>query len=176
VRVLSAAHGLSAAGADVFESSKRPQIRTDSVIAELALAGPQGLDETSLFRNVYGFEFETARHTGVRNTLYTRVRKRMGESGNLVREDGRIRIEVRQPFRVPDPRCSPPAEYALLNVLAKAKHMTAKEAAKMLGVPERTVQLAMQQLTEDGACRAVKVGRGLEYVLEDTTFSEPTRI
>jgi hypothetical protein len=153
---------------------KRPQLRTDSTLSVLALAGADGLDEDALFHQVYGFAFEPALHRGVRNTLNTRMRSRLGESGAIEREGGRISLVPLSAFVVPDPRCSPPPEHTLLAVLGKMKHMSASRAAEMLGVPLRTVQRALAELAEDGACRAVKVGRGLEYVLEDTTFSEPT--
>jgi hypothetical protein len=153
---------------------KRPQLRTDSTLSVLALAGSEGRDEDALFHQVYGFAFEPALHRGVRNTLNTRMRTRLGEAGAIERESGRITLVPLTAFVMPDPRCSPPPEHTLLAVLGKMKHMSAARAAEMLGVPLRTVQRALAELAEDGACRAVKVGRGLEYVLEDTTFSEPT--
>ena len=38
----------------------------------------------------------------------------------------------------------------------------------------RSTQNALEELLDDGACERQKVGRKVQYVLEDTTYSEPT--
>jgi hypothetical protein len=150
------------------------QLRTDSAIAELILAGDVGADEGLLFRRLYGFDFEPARHQSVRGVLYGRMRKRLGDGGELVREEGRIRIAHRG-LLVSDPRCSPPAEQRILSILAERKRTGAKDLASELGIPLRTAQEALRRLRDDGVLRSEKAARGLHYILEDTTFSEPTR-
>jgi DNA-binding transcriptional ArsR family regulator len=83
-------------------------------------------------------------------------------------------IDHREPLVAYDPRCSPPPEHSLLQLLAQAGHLTAKQAAEILGMPVRTAQHTLRKLAEDGACRAERDGRRMEYHLEDTTFMEPT--
>jgi len=150
------------------------QLRTDSAIAELVLAGPSGTDEGALFRQLYGFDYEPARHQSVRGVLYGRIRKRLGDAGAFVRDEGRVRIDHRG-LLVADPRCSPPAEQRILSILAERKRTGAKDVATELGIPLRTAQEALRRLRDDGVLRSEKAARGLHYILEDTTFSEPTR-
>ena len=57
----------------------------------------------------------------------------------------------------------------------RTETVPAKDAAKLLGIPVRTAQDGLRRLVDDGVCRAEKVGRRLEYHLEDTTFREPTQ-
>jgi DNA-binding transcriptional ArsR family regulator len=128
-----------------------------------------------LFRSIYGFEYEPAVHQNVRNTLYHRIRSRLGELGELERVDDAVRVTLFEPLIIPDPRCSPPPEVDLLRVLARWGHASAREAAEHLGIPLRTAQKALRRLADDGACRREQKGRHIVYHLEDTTFAEPTR-
>ena len=41
-------------------------------------------------------------------------------------------------------------------------------------MPLRTVQATLRQLANEGVCRVERSGRNVEYVVEDTTFREPT--
>jgi len=132
--------------------------------------------EDALFRRVYGFAYDEGLHRGVRDVLYHRVRQRLGEVAALVRADGRIRVAHDVSILAPDPRCSPPRDHILLWLLARHGHTSAKDAAKLLGIPVRTAQDGLRRLADDGVCRAEKVGRRLEYHLEDTTFREPTQV
>ncbi|MEM9188157.1 MAG: hypothetical protein AAGF12_03220 [Myxococcota bacterium] len=150
------------------------QLRTDSTIAVLLLAGPEGMDELALFRVIYGFDYEPARHQSVRGVLYGRIKKRLGDAGEFVRENGCVRIEHRG-ILVADPRCDPPPEHRILLALARLKRAGAKDVAVELGIPLRTAQEALRRLSSDGALRSERAARGLHYILEDTTFSEPTR-
>lgn len=152
------------------------QARTEATIAALLLAGPYGYLEDELFTRIYGFKYEAAIHRGVRDVLYHRMRQRVEGLGELLREDGRVALRVTTTVIAADPRCSPPPEHALLTVLASAGRASAKDAAATLGMPIRTAQDALRRLAEDGACRAIKVGRRLEYHVEDTTFLEPTKV
>ena len=149
-------------------------LRTDSAIATLLLAGTDGIDEDTFFRKLYGFDYEPERHQSVRGVLYGRVRKRL-EPAELAREGGRARIVFSGSLLAPDPRCTPPPELGILRVLAERKRAAPKDVAAALGIPLRTAQDFLRRLTEDGAVRAERAARGLHYVLEDTTFSEPTR-
>ena len=173
-RVLSPGRMLHGARG-MLPAAKQRQARTETTIATLLLAGPEGADEEQLFERIYGFAF-LERHRNVRDVLYHRVRDRLGELATLERHEGRIRLVPAEPIAVPDPRCSPPPEHSLLLVLASKGFASAREAADALGIPLRTVQDALKRLSADGACRPVKKGRKLEYHLEDTTFLEPTRV
>ena len=165
------AHAVS--GARVLDESAA-SLRTDSAIATLLLAGPHGIDEDVFFRRLYGFDYEPDRHQSVRGVLYARVRKRI-EPAELVRDAGRVTIARDGALLAPDPRCTPAPELGILRVLAERKRAAPKEVAAALGIPLRTAQDFLRRLTEDGAVRAERAARGLHYVLEDTTFSEPTR-
>jgi hypothetical protein len=159
-------------------STDAKQLRTDSGIAALALAGSEGLDEEALFRALYGFPYEPERHQSVRDVLYMRMRKRIA-GATLERDRARVRLAhddaPEASVLVPDPRCAPPAEHRILRVLAERRLAAAKDVAKALSIPLRTAQDALLKLAEDGAVRREKARVGLQYVLEDTTFSEPTR-
>lgn len=173
-RVLSPGHGLATTHSRL-PTAKQRQARTETTIATLLLAGPEGADEEAFFERVYGFAF-LERHRNVRDVLYHRVRDRLGELATLERREGRIRLVPTRAIAVPDPRCSPPPEHSLLLVLASTGFASPRQAADALGIPLRTVQDALKRLAADGACRPVKKGRKLEYHLEDTTFLEPTRV
>ncbi len=176
-RVLSPGLGLARVlvdGADADAADGR-QLRTESTIAVLALAGRDGMDEGDLFRRLYGFEYEASRHQAVRGVLYNRVRKRLGDCAELVRDGGTVSLACREDLLAPDPRCTPPAELRILHVLAERRRAAPKDVAVALGIPLRTAQDALRRLMEDGALRSERAARGLQYILEDTTFSEPTR-
>lgn len=51
----------------------------------------------------------------------------------------------------------------------------ARAIASRLGVPLRTVQAALRRMADEGACVPVREGNAVQYVIEDTVFSEPTR-
>jgi hypothetical protein len=176
-RILAPGDGLARAfgptvGHDAIDGK---QIRTDSAIALLALAGAGGLDEDDLFLRLYGFAYEPERHQSVRSVLYTRVKKRLGDAAELERTDGRLRLAHAGNLLVPDPRCTPPPELRILRWLAERRQAGARDVAASLGIPLRTAQDVLHRLAEDGALRAEKHTKGLHYFLDDTTFSEPTR-
>ena len=152
------------------------QARTDATIAALLLAGEDGAEEAALFLRVYGFAYQPELHETAFKVLVHRVRKRLEGFATLVRAHGHIRLVDARALLAPDPRCSPPAEHALLLMLASAGHTTARDAAEALGIPVRTAQDALRRLADDGACRAEKQGRKKVYLLEDTTFLEPTKV
>jgi hypothetical protein len=163
------------AGAIILEPGSRRRGRTDAAIAALLLNGPEPIAEDLLFQRLYGFAYQSRLHQGARDTLYYRVRERLGEHGELERAAGAVRIRLERPIAVPDPRCAPPPEYAILAVLAERGQLSVKAAADALGIPLRTAQHALRALAEDGACSVEKDGRELRYRIEDTTFSEATR-
>jgi len=151
------------------------QLRTDSTIAALALARPYAVAEELLFRVLYGFAYEPARHQAVRDTLYARARKRIAPA-KLERDGQKIWLTHEGALLVPDPRCAPPAEMKILLVLAERAGAAAKDVATELGIPLRTAQDALARLAEDGAVRKERAKLRLTYVLADTTFSEPPAV
>lgn len=151
-----------------------PQLRTDSAIAVLLLAGPEGLGEPEFFQALYGFAFEAERHQATRDVLYQRIKKR-ALPAQLQRAEGRLRLVHHGELLAPDPRAAPPPELDILRLLSERRQAAAKDVAQLLGIPLRTAQDALARLAEDGALRKEKARAGLHYLLEDTTFSEPTR-
>lgn len=173
-RVLSPGHRLLGAERALAPEEAGPQLRTDSAVAALLLVGPGGVGEEALFRRLYGFDYEPVRHQSVRDVLYQRVKKRIAPA-RLEREANQVRLIHEGPWIVPDPRSSPPAELRILRLLGARKVAAAREVAGELGIPLRTAQDALARLAEDGAVKKEKARAGLHYILEDTTFSEPTR-
>jgi DNA-binding transcriptional ArsR family regulator len=92
----------------------------------------------------------------------------------MITEDGRARLRFLRPYATPDPRCRKPLSDVLLRHLAEPGGKSARDLAKRLDVPLRTVQQALKDLTADGACVAAKEGRRVAYAIEDTTFCELT--
>ena len=84
-------------------------------------------------------------------------------------------LEPHQRLVIADPRCERPTESRVLVLLGRHGLTTAKQAAKTLAISVRSAQAALQALVEDGALERVREGRSVGYVLEDTTFEEPTR-
>ena len=155
--------------------SNKPQLRTDGTIAALLLAGSEGLPEVTLFERIYGFSY-AERHEAMLGMLYSRIRKRTGNNATLERDGNTVRLRCRRSLAIVDPRCAPPPEDRVLPALARSGGMSARELADALEIPLRTAQEALKRLTEEGACISQKVGRRLEYHLEDTTFQEPTNV
>jgi hypothetical protein len=161
-------------GAPTLTPGPGRQARTEATIAMLALAGGDGLAEDDLFRRMYGFEYKPDLHRAVRNTLMHRVRQRLGDLATIERESNRVRMVPLAPFLVPDPRCSPTPEDAVLLAIARWGRVSPKDTADRLGIPLRTAQAVLRRLAEEGVFRVEKDGRALLYALEDTTFREPT--
>ncbi|MEM9192964.1 MAG: helix-turn-helix domain-containing protein [Myxococcota bacterium] len=174
-RVLSVGLPLAGPNVHALMPGRRRRGRTDAAIADLLLQGEMARDEEEFFERLYGFSYNPAVHQGARDTLYYRVRERLGEQGELERSRGQLRIRLREAIAVPDPRCAPPPENIILGILAQKGSSTAKETAESLGLPLRTVQHALKSLASDGFCRVERKGRELRYQVEDTTFCEPTR-
>ncbi len=158
-----------------LRQTKRKQGRMDSTIATLCLAQEDGLDDADLFHRVYRLRYAPHLHRGVLDVLLHRVRERIEGLGRLERGDGRTSMRVDRAILVPDPRCGRPIDDRILYLLATLGHTSARDAAKALSVPLRTAQAALQALVDDGSCVRERRGNSVEYGVEDTTFSEPTR-
>jgi hypothetical protein len=149
--------------------------RTESLLAALALVGPDGLTEDALFAAVYGFTYNATLHRGAWDVALHRARSACAELAILHRNEGRVWLEVAHRFVVPDPRCQRAHEDRVLQRLASAEGTSARELASGLGLSLRTVQDVLRDLVETGACQQHRDGRRRTYSVEDTTFQEPTR-
>ena len=173
-RVVALGHALAAVDLRIEPKRGRPG-RVETMIAALALA-PQGLQTGALFRTIYGFEYEAARHRDLFKQLVYRARGELGDAGTIERDDERFRLELRGSILVPDPRCERPLEDLVLRFLARHGAGSAKATASTLKISLRKAQQALAQLADEGAIEVDKDGRAVHYRLEDTTFSEPTRV
>lgn len=150
--------------------------RTPTTLAAMALGGEQGLLRADLFRMVYGFDYDQGVHRGLFKSLIYRVRKDLGDWGELRAEgDDRYVLELNRTLVIPDPRCEQSLEDVVLRTLGRSGAQSAKEAATHMGVPLRTAQKMLKRLVDDGALIVERVANDVTYRIEDTTFSEPTK-
>ncbi|MCK6535290.1 MAG: hypothetical protein L6Q84_20135 [Polyangiaceae bacterium] len=174
-RVLHWGVGLIDAGDWIrVPASHRTKGRVETLLAVLALAGPSGLDEADCFREVYGFAFVPELHRSAFNVLQHRARVAVPEC-EAVKEVGRLRLGLASRAIIPDPRVCQRVSDRVLQLLAQRGAASAKAAADALGISLRSAQGALAELAGAGACEPKREGRNVEYVLEDTVFSEPTR-
>lgn len=159
--------------ARVARATQRQQ-RAFTLLATVALAGAEGLDEPTAFREVYGFAYQRDLHRDVFNVLVHRARAALGELGTLDRADGRFWLRAEAPLALPDPRCARPLDDRVLSLVSTRGRLAAREISSSLGVSLRSAQKALEVLVDDGACVRDKEGRHVAYSVEDTTFSEPT--
>jgi hypothetical protein len=162
-------------GLAVLRQTRRKQGRVETLCAALALAGPDGVDESRCFALVYEFPYEPEMHKNIFDVLIHRAREYAGDAGTLERTKSRVHLTLKKPVVVPDPRCALPVHERLLRALAASHGSTARDIAQTLGVSLRAAQAALQELANDGACLVERDGRRIEYRVEDTTFSEPTQ-
>lgn len=149
--------------------------RVDTAIAALALAGEDGLPDAQLFEKAYEFEFVSGLHAGILDVLVHRMRSRVGDAATIHRKSGTMKLIPEGILVLPDPRCVEHVEDRLLRVIARHGGITTRQAAKELDVSVRTAQLALRRLLASGDCVLNRDGRRVQYLVEDTTFTEPTR-
>jgi hypothetical protein len=162
-------------GAAAFAAHQRRQARVDVALAALALSGAEGLDEETFFRDVYGFAYVKRIHHGALDTLLHRMREHLAAPEALERTPDRLRLQPPRLWAIPDPRCAPPLDHHVLQAVAGRGRATTRELAASLDLPVSSVQKALRRLSEEGLLHRRGAGNQHEYVLEDTTFSEPTR-
>lgn len=165
---------LAGAGAVVLTTEQSGHLRSLTAIAILLLARA-GLEESELFRRTYGFSYERELHRNAFNVMIHRARTVLGEHATLVRQDERVRIECERTLVVPDPRCALGLRDRLLRIVATTPNATAKQISRDAGLPLRTVQAELKELVHDGVCATARQGRVVEYIVQDTTFHEPTQ-
>ncbi|MBX3248345.1 MAG: winged helix-turn-helix domain-containing protein [Myxococcales bacterium] len=176
-RVLRVAIPLLGGEAEILrvERTRLRRGRVDTAIAALALAGGAGLVDSELFERAYEFEFVPTLHAGILDVLVHRMRARLEEAAEVHRQGGRLRLEPKGVLVLPDPRCVEHVEDRLLRVIARHGGITTRQAAQELDVSVRTAQLALRRLLASGDCVLNRDGRSVQYLVEDTTFTEPTR-
>ncbi|MEM1416203.1 MAG: hypothetical protein AAGH15_14950 [Myxococcota bacterium] len=159
-----------------LERTRLRRGRVDTALAALALAGDEGLLDAELFRKAYEYEYSPGNHAGVLDVLVHRMRGRLEGAATVHREDGLLRLEPHALLVLPDPRCVEHVEERLLRVIARHGAVTTRQAAKELNVSVRTAQLALRRLLSAGDCVLNRDGRRVEYVVEDTTFVDLTKL
>jgi hypothetical protein len=172
-RVLARAS--SALAIPSLSPDRKPQLRTHSLLARLAWAAPEALDEEALFRELYGFAYERARHKQIFDTLVHRARAKAAPCAVLERGAGRIRLAFQRAALVWDPACRRSVEDRVLAYLAASGSSGARDVASALGLPLRTVQALLHELTTSEGCLAQRDGKNVVYAIEDTCFSELTQ-
>ena len=173
-RISSLGLGLIGAPWIAQSTGKRRGGRLPAALPVLAAAGSNGLAAEALFAEVYGFRFKKVLHENALGILLHRVRAALDPAARLERGGGRVRLETSTILAVPDARCDRPVEDRLLRLLGQRRGTSAREAAKALGVPLRSAQAVLKELVEDGSCLRDGAGRTTTYLIEDTTFREPT--
>jgi hypothetical protein len=163
-----------ATGAHVLELSRLHSGRADVALATLALAGPEGVEESDLFRECYGFRYAPHVHEAALGMLIHRSRARLPSEISVRRDRGRLTLVGTQPLLAPDPRCAEQVEGRLLRLVARQGWVTTRSAARSLGVSLRTVQAAMARLVERGECMLDRSGRRIQYRVDDTSYTIPT--
>jgi hypothetical protein len=155
--------------------SRRLHGRTETLLAILALAGDEGLDDATCFARAYGFAYMPDLHRGVFDVLLHRARNAVQGVARLDRASGRIVLSATRTLLVPDPGASRSMSDRVLRLLAERGRASAKQAALGLGVSLRAVQGALTELAEADACVIERHGRHVTYAIEDSVFSEPTQ-
>ena len=147
--------------------------RPEALAAALTLAG-DGVTREDLFERVYGFAYRKSIHEASFKVVRHQVKKLLEGYAEIASDEGRLRVHVKAPYAILDPRCQQPFHDVVLRYLAGIGSASAKDLAARLDVPLRTVQMALREMTEEGICIAAKEGRRVLYTVEDTTFCELT--
>lgn len=158
----------------LLEEEGLKQRRCATLASVLGLAGGV-LDEAECFQKVYGFDYVPEMHRGSFDVLLHRSRAMLDGLAELHRESDAVTMQVRAPFAVPDPRSRESVEARLLRALGNGES-SARAVAKATGLSVRQTQILLKSLAEEGECAVERRGRELHYHVEDTTFSEPTRV
>lgn len=150
------------------------QPRVDAGLAMLALSGG-AIPAADYFAALYGFDYEPGPHGAMFGMHRKRLRERLGESGDILLDGQTLRLRLRRRVLLPDPRCEQGLEERILRLASELGELSARAVAQALALPLRSAQRGLAALVEDGVIDAVGAGPRRRYVVEDTTFSEPTR-
>lgn len=162
---------------DVFPVLPRGtgHVRKESTICALAFATGMSLELEEAFRAIYGFAFLPDTHASTFRSMLHHVRAHLGDAADIVRDEGRLQLKVHRPFSIRDPLCEDTLHDRVLRVLAK-RSLGAKRLAAALDLPLRSAQHLLGELVATGGCARQRSGNAVRYVVEDTTFAEPTLI
>jgi hypothetical protein len=174
VRVLRVGAALASGAAPPIQATAAKHARTQVLVAALALAGAGGLAEEDAFRKAYDFPYVAERHQGTFHVAIHRARAYVEGHAEIARDGGRLRMLVARPLALPDPRCVQPTAEQVLRCIAREGRMAARSISDALGISIRSAQSALEELVQNGSCQRHKIGRAVEYAVEDTTFQEPT--
>ncbi|MEM7608959.1 MAG: hypothetical protein AAF411_26725, partial [Myxococcota bacterium] len=161
-------------GVDETPASSPTRPRTDAGLAMLA-AADGAMTVPDYFEAAYEYTFERALHGSMLNMHVKRMRERLGEAAQLIRESDTLELRPAHTFLLRDPAWEPSIEDRLLSALAQRQGQSASDLAKRLRTPLRTVQRLLSELQVEAGVSQTKEGRSITYAVEDTTFSEPTR-
>ncbi|MEM9863970.1 MAG: hypothetical protein AAF938_20390 [Myxococcota bacterium] len=156
----------------VLEPSGSDATRVEVLLSRLVFA-PEALSREALFRQAYGFRYRPEVHEAAFKTLRSRLRHHIEGLAELKSENANYALQVEEDFAFPDPSSQAALADSILGRLGESRG-SAKQLAADLGIPLRTVQAALRSLVEYGSCSAQRVGRRIEYVVEDTNFQEIT--
>lgn len=157
-----------------LRQSRRPAGRVETLLAVLALAGPEGLPESECFARAYGFGYVAEVHRGVFDVLLHRARAAIHGFASVDRTGGRVTLAPERALLLPDPRVCQRTTDRVLRLLARHGPASAKQAASELGVSLRAAQAALSDLAARHACIVERQGRHLCYAVEDTVLSKVT--
>ena len=160
-------------GATVLGADQKPHARLDTGLAMLAFR-PAGFGIAEYVTKLFGYPYEHDLHAAIVNSHVHRLRARVGSSAEIARDGDRITMNVFGPTLVRDPRSQESVTGRALRALARPGGMTAKDLARELHVPLRTIQRVVGELVEDETLSSAQRGRTVVYRVEDTTFSEAT--
>ncbi|MEO0815558.1 MAG: hypothetical protein AAFY60_22045, partial [Myxococcota bacterium] len=170
-RVLASGLPLSGVSSATFQNASQGSVGAG--LAMLALACPGGIETTQFFDAIEGRNVD--RKPGASRILLHRMRKTFEHAGEINRRGHELCLVHHRDLALPDPRCATSmADRLLFEVVRAGGAVSSKALAAQQGVSLRVVQQVLQQLTQDGLCRTQRSGREVFYVVEDTTFYEPS--
>ncbi len=149
--------------------------RTYLVLARLALADGMCLSREKLFERVFGYPFESKKHSSLLRVTLNRVNEMLSDHASIQNDVQVFRLVVKQPFSFVDPYQVRKMEDRVLGLLATVgQWLSAAEIGERLGVPRRTVVDALQALELEETCERERRGATVCFRVEDTTFYEPS--
>ncbi|MFK7991162.1 MAG: hypothetical protein AB8I08_34405 [Sandaracinaceae bacterium] len=161
-------------GASTTSATPPTQPRTDTGLSVLGLAGGS-LELEDYFQRVYGYAYDTPHHATLFSMHIHRMRARVEGLATLERDAVRLTLRASTPFLLRDPRSEEPLPQRVLRQLASGGAQSARDLARVLKVPLRTLQRVLKELVVEEGLAREQQGRVVVYQVEDTTFSEPTR-
>ena len=142
-------------------------------LCALAEAYPSSVPVDAWFERAFARPHRSSEHGEVVRSTLRRMRQLLPDGASIVREGHNLGLRTDESLVFPHPRARTSIEDRVLACIGRGQR-SSKEIANELAVSARTVQLALQRLTEDSLCTASKEGRQVRYEVEDTSFFSPT--